>query len=742
MYVRLQSSQPDTNKIRVLLKLSNYYLNKLGKNKADLDSAWVLNQQAGLLARRLKSHKWLLECLKATGTCFILSGNLSAGKHSYARLANYYHNKGNIRQEAQIWLDLGRVISIERSDWWPEKKKSFVYASRLFASIHQREKEIECFKEIADVHLNEGKLNLAEKELLKVLVDYKAIKFKKLHHTYFLLSAVSRLRSDLKTELYYDLEARKSVIATADTADAGFFLMKLGDCYEDLGMLNNSLASYKEALYKYHSARDITYGLVNRIVRVMIAQKKPQEALNFLIGYRKKSAPLNTFERAYMYASLGDCFWALNKVFAAEHAYLQMIALNESNYRTRFLPVESYVKTYQLLCDFYIKTGKFRKAAVYLAILEKMPKELVSSILIGQLELMRFKTDSASQNYFKAIRHYQSFKKINDSVFNASRIKEVSELQIRYETRAKDRDIQVQSKNILLQKKDILLLTKQNQLEHYQVEKSQSRGNQIAACAIVLVLLLGIGYSRYRLKIQNNLELQQQKQLITAKNTELEHLLNENQWLLREVHHRVKNNLQMVISLLNSQSAHLNDEVALNAVIESKMRVQAMSLIHQKLYGCENVSTIFLPDYISDLVGYLKDGFQSAKGVFVDLDIAPLSLDVSQAVPLGLILNEAITNSFKYAFPYADTDVLTITLVQKLPFGVSLTVSDNGRGLPKGIDIHKVKSFGLKLIRGLTEDLGGTLSIRETPGTTLTINFEIIPLLERRSARLPLRPAV
>ena len=300
------------------------------------------------------------------------------------------------------------------------------------------------------------------------------------------------------------------------------------------------------------------------------------------------------------------------------------------------------------------------------------------------------------------------------------------------DARKKDRDLQVQANSMLLQKKDILLLTKQNQSEHDQVERSQSTVHVIAMCAIVLVLLLCVVFSRYRLKIRNNIELQRQQQLITAKNTELEHLLNENQWLLREVHHRVKNNLQMVISLLNSQSAHLHDQAALNAVFESKMRVQAMSLIHQKLYGCKNVSTIFLPDYINDLVGYLKDSFKSASSVFIDLDIATLSLDVSQAVPLGLIINEAVTNSFKYAFPFADTEVLKITLLHKLPFGVSLSIYDNGRGLPAGVDIDKVKSFGLKLIKGLTGDLGGTLSITRDPGTMLTIDFEIIPLLQRK----------
>lgn len=732
LYERLGTSRPDTNRIQILLKLSDYYLNKWGRNEAEVDSARALYKRAELLADKLRSEKWQRACLKFKGTFFILTGNLGKGKACYLKLANYYHQIGDIHSEAQVWWDLGLVIPVETVGWRSEKKSDFAIAGRLFASIGNKEKQIGAIKEVADVHLNEGLLGLAEKELLKVLADYKAINFKKLHHTYFLLSAISRLRSDLKGELYYDLEAKKSIVATKDTADAAFLITKLGDCYLDLGMLDNSLASYKEALYKYHSARDIVYGTVYRIVSVMIAQKKAGPALEFLTAYKRKYPPVNTFDESQMYAAFGDCYWALNNISGAENAYRRMIVLNNLNFKSKFLPVEIYVKTYQLICKFYIKTRQFKKADYYLRVLEKSPKKLVSSIQLAQWQLMRFKIDSASGSYLQAIRHYQQYERSNDSVFNASKINEVASLQARFETEAKDRDIQVQSKNILLQKKDILLLTKQNQLEHYQVEKSQLRGNLITGCAVLLILLLLIGYSRYRLKIKSNLELQRQQQLITAKNNELEHLLNENQWLLREVHHRVKNNLQIVISLLNSQSAYLHDEVALNAVLESKMRVQAMSLIHQKLYGNEDVSTIFLPEYIRDLVGYLKDSFRTAKSVYIDQDIAPISLDVSQAVPVGLILNEAITNAFKYAFPFAESDVLTIKLSQKLPFGVSLTISDNGRGLTPDIDLKKIKSFGLKLIRGLTEDLGGNLTIYSNKGTTLTIDFEVVPLLQRK----------
>lgn len=731
LHVELRNSVTDTDRIALMLKLGQYYMNKPGKDHNDLDSARYYQRSAGKLAIMINNRSWVVRCQEADATCLILTGNFSAGKQMYKSIAEQFRLKRDPAGEAGIWMDFGKSIPVEQEQWLTDKIKAYELAARLFIQAGRNLERIGALKEIADVHLNEGQLVLAEKELLAVLEDYRAIHYTRLHHTYFLLSAVSRLRSDLKKELFYNLAAKKSMLASADTVDAAFFLCKLGDCYDDLGMLDHSLNAYKEGLYKYHSASDVKYSIVKRIVRVMINQGRPTEALRFLNDYRRKNRPSNTFEASAMYGALGDCFWAINDLPKAEDAYKNMIRLGDRDFRTRFLSVESYVKYYQIICDFYIKTGNYRKAGNYLAVLERTPKTLFSSIMKAQLQLLRFKTDSASGRYFNAIKNYQAYKRINDSVFTASRIREVSELQFRYDLEAKDRNLQVQAKNLQLQKKDIQLLTKQNQLEHYQVERSTTRINLIAALTLVLIMLLCVGYSRYRLKIRSNKELKVQQAQITSKNEELEQLLNENQWLLKEVHHRVKNNLQIVTSLLNTQSAYLHDEVALNAVMESKMRVQAMSLIHQKLYTCDDASTIFMPEYINDLTGYLKDSFKSARKIFIDQDIEPLSLDVSQAVPLGLILNEAITNAFKYAFPHGDGE-LRIRLSKNSPFEVMLSVSDNGRGLPPGMQLSKVKSFGLKLIRGLTDDLGGTLHINGEAGTTITVRFNMLPLLQQK----------
>ncbi|HEV7736396.1 MAG TPA: sensor histidine kinase, partial [Chlamydiales bacterium] len=193
--------------------------------------------------------------------------------------------------------------------------------------------------------------------------------------------------------------------------------------------------------------------------------------------------------------------------------------------------------------------------------------------------------------------------------------------------------------------------------------------------------------------------------------------------LLKEIHHRVKNNLQIVMSLLNSQSAYIDNEPALTAIHDSQHRVHAMSLIHQKLYSTENASSIDMSLYIRELTSYLGDSFNTGQRIRFEFAIEPMKMDVSQAVPLGLILNEAITNSIKYAFPDGRSGVITISLSHSDPNHCLLIISDNGIGIPTGLDNKKNGSLGMSLIAGLSEDLEGNFSIEARNGTTIKIVF-------------------
>ena len=227
---------------------------------------------------------------------------------------------------------------------------------------------------------------------------------------------------------------------------------------------------------------------------------------------------------------------------------------------------------------------------------------------------------------------------------------------------------------------------------------------------------IGLFYRQYRHKKTYD-------STITLKNEEIQRYLNEKEWLLKDIHHRVKNNLQMVISLLNSQSACIDNQPALTAKHNSQHRVHAMTLIHQKLYSADNPSSIEMSAYVRELVSHLADSFDTGRRIRFEVSVDRLEMDVSQAVPLGLMLNEAITNSIKYAFPGDRSGVICISLSSTCPNNYLLVISDNGVGISSHFISEKRGSLGISLMERLSEDLDGHFSIENKNGVTIKISF-------------------
>jgi two-component sensor histidine kinase len=200
-------------------------------------------------------------------------------------------------------------------------------------------------------------------------------------------------------------------------------------------------------------------------------------------------------------------------------------------------------------------------------------------------------------------------------------------------------------------------------------------------------------------------------------------LLVEKEWLLKEVHHRVKNNLQIIMSLLNTQSKFLENDAAKQTIRDSQHRIQAISLIHQKLYQSENVSAIDMPVYIKELVDYLGNLFGARQRIRFELQNDPVKLEVSYAVRLGLILNEAITNGIKYAFPENREGMIKISLKQKGDEQYVMTIQDNGIGLSPDFENQQRNSLGMSLMEGLSNDIDGKFRIESNGGTTIVVAF-------------------
>ncbi len=192
---------------------------------------------------------------------------------------------------------------------------------------------------------------------------------------------------------------------------------------------------------------------------------------------------------------------------------------------------------------------------------------------------------------------------------------------------------------------------------------------------------------------------------------EIEERIKEKETLLREVHHRVKNNLQTVSSLLNLQSRTLDDDQVKDLIRSSQNRVISMAMVHEMLYMRDDLSKIEYRSYVRELSDYLV---KSLKGtdhqIQLLIDIPDISLGIDTAIPLGLLINEAITNSLKYGILNDESGVISIKLIREDDNNLVLLIGDDGRGFPDTINYKTTKSLGLKLIHNLTRQLNGTIS--------------------------------
>ncbi|KAF0248338.1 MAG: signal transduction histidine kinase [bacterium] len=196
--------------------------------------------------------------------------------------------------------------------------------------------------------------------------------------------------------------------------------------------------------------------------------------------------------------------------------------------------------------------------------------------------------------------------------------------------------------------------------------------------------------------------------------------LREKEAMLKEIHHRVKNNLQIINSLLNLQSAHIKDPIVTAAFTETKNRVRSMSLLHETLYKSENFARIDLFSYVNSLCAHLCRSYGTNNKTKVLIDIAEIELDLEHTIPIGLIINELVSNALKYAFVDKDYGIINVKLM-KSDDKLILIVSDNGKGLSKEVDFQH--TLGLSLVSDLTSQLRGTIKLDNNNGTVFNISF-------------------
>jgi len=370
--------------------------------------------------------------------------------------------------------------------------------------------------------------------------------------------------------------------------------------------------------------------------------------------------------------------------------------------------IGSTVNSYNLLAICYLELGDFEKV-----------NEIFSTIKPFVVEL----SDNPSLvGYLKNKANY--YYKIQNSDSSNYYYKEAFKVKDFIDTKGKNQILASNELIYTITEEHRLLEKHETDLKNQELRLKNKQKNILIFFALVLFLLLVLSlFNSYKLK-KSRKEIREKNKEITLKNKQVKIALSEKEVLLKEVHHRVKNNLQVISGLLELQNISVTDESVKLALKEGQNRIQSVALVHKMMYQSENVSKVNMQNYLEELLQVLELSYASSqKNTQTVINAKGVDLDITLAVPISLIVNEAVCNAYKHAFENKKLGNIKVTINKEKDTSYSLLIKDDGIGLPNGFDVKKLKSIGFDLIHGLARQLKGKLTVNSTEGTEIKITF-------------------
>lgn len=344
------------------------------------------------------------------------------------------------------------------------------------------------------------------------------------------------------------------------------------------------------------------------------------------------------------------------------------------------------------LGDMYLEAGKPQKALAYFK--EGLEYDFPNSLFRTQLQAQISLAYEELGDLRQALDHYKIYARGLDTLHAQEVETKTKEIEERYGAEKKEQEIRS--------------LQRETALQDANIAQNKRWIWVISSVLLVVLLLSGLLFRFYQEKNKANTALNASLEKIRHQAAQIEVALGEKETLLKEIHHRVKNNLQVVSSMLTLQSNLINDPAALRMLQEGRDRVHSMSLVHQKLYMVEDHARISLQDYCAELLGYLRHSYDTKNRVRAELDFGEIRFNLETALPLGLIINELVTNSYKYAFQEGqEAPQIVLRVRQEKGERYAFHYSDNGVGMAQDFDFARANSMGLKLVRLLSRQLKG-----------------------------------
>lgn len=591
---------------------------------------------------------------------------------------------------------------------------ALLHLSYDYSLLHELEKSLECAEKARKLY--SGEYNF--------IGEYNCIE------------ALIYLNRQMQNDRALDSLVKSIVVAAERTGDE----KKIANSYYNLGShfinqayLNMAIDAFYKSLRIAEKSKDST-GIANALGSIALANLYMQEYEQSINYYNKQKIILkdqnNEYELAITYSNMAMAYSGLgdhetslfyhfsslkllnnmkyglalsNSLYNIGYTYLLMNNIDSSlHFTQQAFDLAEQNNYYEIRSKCYLTFGKIEmhnhNMSRSLALLEKSveyaEKYNYPDILLEASDMLSGLYGS-QHDYQRAFHYIRLNNKINDSIVSEKNVKRITQLEMQHAFEKKQNDIEVKH----VQEKLI-----------YETKLKRDRIVLIFSFIVgSLIVILGIILYRYFLKTRK--------------------ANKEKEYLLKEIHHRVKNNLMVISSLLNLQSGSITDATTKTAVKESQNRVKSMALIHQLLYQSETFTNIDFPEYLSQLMESLQSTYHKpGSNIRYQIDADNITLDIDTAIPLGLITNEIATNAYKYAFIDCTPGLINIEFKHLKGHACLLRISDNGVGLPLNFNPDDSNTLGLKLVKLLSKQIKAKMDFKSNNGADfqLTFNEQIV----------------
>jgi two-component system, sensor histidine kinase PdtaS len=727
MQRRLSMHIADTSRIFTLLNLANFQMGKPGSEKADEDSARGYLAQAVALNVSVRSEEARAYIMLTRSRSYFDQDHTKNGfkdqtEQAMAAFA-LADSAIHILQKTDNPLLLAEAWSVEAMQFDNfVMGDSAVAAARTMLTIVEKVGDT---RRIADGlvflggmyvknHMDSAGLAVLD----RALPLYQSMHYTQLYALYgYLTRAYIHLNNYTKAlgNAYLAIDLYEA--QHPPPIDETYIYLCTGQIFVRLNELQKAIDYFKKGVVT--ALRDKDRGneifCTNEIISCDISLGNYKQALVVLQSIEEKYKSKGPWTNDYSYLEI---YLRLRDFKKGQMHANKLLPLTTSS---EWSGSYNKSKIYDLLIRFYIASGQYAPARKSLQLESALIQGDYRAALMARNLKNWFVLDSVQKDYKAATFHLLAYHRITDSLFSAEQSKQLQQMQVQNQTEKNKSEIK-------LQEKDIRLLQQENR--GVIVARNVTFGG-LGLLAIIIALL----FRQYQIKQKTNLVTQQKNAIITQKNGQLVQLLDEKEWLLKEVNHRVNNNLHMVIALLKSQAEYLEND-ALDAIENSQHRIYAMSLIHQKLYRSSDIRAVDMASYLPEFLRYLQESFGTKGTIRFQQEIESVKIGIKQAIPLALIVNEAVTNAMKYAFPGRAEGCIFVSL-KRDGQTATLIVADDGIGIDLAVVGAPSESLGLKLMIGLSEDIEARISFVNDRGSRISVVFNPGPFAE---AEAPVEP--